>query len=261
MLIQVINLLLTLIALSFSQIIIAPNHYSSAAGGETCVGLLVCQNFEGTGYDNGETWVEAGTPLPDEDATATVLRGSQSLSIADGTGATYIVISSTGTIYAHWLYEVSDGTPIGNAVTMSMQTGTGLRWYISHRTTGYLRVYNGTINVTGTTTLMADNTTYHIWGLYTPGTGANGVSTLWVGTSTARPGTAEATVTTGDATTNIDRVYCQNVAAGDFTVLEDQVLVDDVEFTSVYAAMPQYEIYKDIVSAWEWFLNVSYASR
>jgi len=60
------------------------------AGGDECDSTLVCQNFEGTGYDNSETW--DGTNDNEDYAGASVIRGSQSLELTYDAG-----IPSAGT--------------------------------------------------------------------------------------------------------------------------------------------------------------------
>ena len=63
------------VAPAFSPAINAVLGMRAAAVNE-CTGALVCQNFEGAGYDNydnGESWTTTDSPNPDY--TTTVLRG------------------------------------------------------------------------------------------------------------------------------------------------------------------------------------------
>jgi hypothetical protein len=188
------------------------------------------ENAEADEYDNAAT---AETGVVDGNYTTTILRGAQSIYLADGANTVYWTITTTDAVYFHFQFRTDDATPTANNVTFALQVGTGLRYYISHRTGGQLRVYNNTVNATGTT-VLADNTTYHIWGEYVPGSGANGISRLWLGTTTTRPGSVEVEVTAGNATGDINRLYFVNAAAGDQNIIVDQVYLDDTtQFTTV----------------------------
>ena len=69
-----------------------------------------CQNAEGSGYDNSETWTEAGATSPNEDYSgANVLRGSQSIEMQD-TGSDARITSpafSATSFYGHFMMRNS----------------------------------------------------------------------------------------------------------------------------------------------------------
>src|SRR5437667_300972 len=80
-------------------------------GAAPCVDL-VSQGFEGTGYDNGETWVQSGSDTINKDYTAHVLDGSQSLFIASTNGAqTTITFAGQNEVYVYMMIrpEVING--------------------------------------------------------------------------------------------------------------------------------------------------------
>ena len=220
-----------------AQIIIAPSHYSSGGAGESCTGYLVCQNFGGTGYDNGETWTEVSGPNPDY--TGTILRGSQSLLLENVAGDS-IRIGEYTDFWAFLRFRTNDGTPAVARNFFAITEGNGLTVCarITLFTSGYLRVYNGTANLTGTTTQLANNTTYYIWlhGVKGAGTG-DGVSTVYIDTDNTRPASAEVTITTGtwdSDNPNTHRLFIYNAAgAGADSMIIDQVLIDDAEIIDV----------------------------
>ena len=203
-----------------------------------CAGKLVCQNFEGTGYDNRETWTELGTTL-DEDYTATVLRGSQSLYMTDPAGGTSpnVTVSHTAAdpVWGHMLYRTSDGTPAANHVIVKeMDAAVADVCLIQNRTTGVLRVYCGTA-FANTVTTVADNTTYNVWWYYDSGTGANAECRVGISTDGTRPssGNGYAVTTTGTSTTSAAQVQLRLSGDDSATFLRDQVYVDDASFTTV----------------------------
>jgi hypothetical protein len=80
----------------------------------------------------------------------------------------------------------------------------------------------------GTTIVPAINTTYYFWWYYKPGTGANAVCSFWVSTTTTKPGTENATQSTGTNTTTPDQLMLPSYSSGGFnTVVHDKIRVDD----------------------------------
>lgn len=209
-----------------------PGVKAYTAGGGECDGYLACQNFEGTGYDNSETWTEDTTDgVVDEDYTTTVLRGSQSLQLTRTTaegGNTYKSITPQSTV---WVFLRMQTAAIGSDeyfLKVQDESGTVVGTFLI-RTSGVLRFTHGAVNCTGTTVLSA-STTYFIWLRYTAGTGADGVTTYYVGTSATRPGAAEASCSTGSGTASIGRVQLK---AGFTTKIMDQILIKATEITDV----------------------------
>lgn len=78
---------------------------ASSSSAAAAVTYLVKQDFEGAGYDNGETWVESGTGTINEDYTTVVLEGSESLRInmASQTAKTLIVFPAQREVWAYFL--------------------------------------------------------------------------------------------------------------------------------------------------------------
>ena len=193
----------------------------------TCTGFMFCQNFEGTGYDNSETWTEGGTV--DEDYTTTVLRGSQSCSLADSSSIRHNTGGTYTEIYAFARYRFADATPTSSTYIYKNLDGSADFGGLKLLTTGRLSCDHGAQSNVSSGSLSSD-TTYYIWIHFKASTGAgDGIMSATVST-TRNP--AEATAALGcseeagdDADTNIDTVYFGSSAAGGAGVIVDQVLV------------------------------------
>jgi hypothetical protein len=200
---------------------------SAACADASCTGFMFCQNFEGTGYDNSETWTEAGTV--DEDYTTIHLRGSQSCSLANSSSIRHNTGGTYTEIYAFARYQFADATPTASPVIYKNTDGAADFGVLSLNTAGTLKCKHGTQTNTASSAL-SNATTYYIWIHFKASTGAgDGIMTATV--STTR-NIAEATAALGcsvengdDDDTNIDTVWFGNIADGDAGVIVDQVLV------------------------------------
>jgi hypothetical protein len=202
---------------------------SSAAN--ECDGKLVCQNFEGTGYDNSESWSEVDSP--DEDYTTTVLRGSQSLDISGDTyESTTITFSATGPCYVFFRFRFS-ALPSSDASIFIMRDASDNQLAaLRLRSNGYIRAYNGTGGYENSGGTYSANTTYYVWLEYTAGSGADGETKVYIDTDTTKPA-ATITVSDGDATTDATKVVLTNGNDGTPNFVFDQILVDDEAISDV----------------------------
>lgn len=209
---------------------------------DECLDKLVCQNFEGTGYDNSESWTEyvgAGGTVDEDDTTATVLRDSQQLKIYAGdsgsTSNAYASFTAQSELWFHVRVKFPDGTPTNATYFLTLSDGSSTSAFVSLLTTGAIRAYQGTVYVAGGSTppLFTNDTAYHIWGYYKASDAgmSNGKMTIWVGTGTTRPEATECSVNTGTAETTVARILLQEKYQG--TAYFDQVIVDDASFTTV----------------------------
>jgi hypothetical protein len=207
--------------------VIAQKNANASCADASCTGFMFCQNFEGTGYDNSETWKEAGTV--DEDYTTIHLRGSQSCSLANSSSIRHDTGGTYTEIYAFARYQFADATPTVETDIYKNTDGAADFGALSLNTAGKLRCRHGTATNTAASAL-SDATTYYIWIHFKASTGADdGIMTATV--STTR-NIAEATAALGcsvengdDADTNIDTVFFGNTTAGGAGVIIDQVLV------------------------------------
>ncbi len=207
---------------------------TAACADSSCAGFDVCQNFEGTGYDNSETPTESGdcdspNSCNEDDTTATVLRGSQQLAIANSNGAYPYVAFSFGSAtgkYAHFRIKVTDATPdVDTFIAAWASEGSPLA-YLYLTTDGTLYVTDDWTHVATTVGTISDNTATDIFVRYAKGTGADGILSIGFSTDHTEPSSGNnfASLSDGNMTSNIDQLILINDNPG-YTVYFDQVLV------------------------------------
>ena len=215
---------------------------ASGGGGctETCGDYLICQNFEGTGYDNSESWsqLDGGADCTiNPDYTTVNLRssGSQSFAITITSSTICRVTSPTfsdaSTLYGHFMFQLPDLSVAGS--TIILLNGTTTLGSIETKTDGKLRVYQGSVYNDSSSSVISVDTPYHIWFKYVaedPDTALNGQMLVWVGTTTTRPASPTNTITTGTSALAVNAIRFQTPVS---TRIWDQVLLDTVEFATV----------------------------
>lgn len=211
----------------------------AAPAGFSCTGYLKCQNFEGTGYDNSETWAEelaTDGVVDEDDTTATILLGSQQLKITGPTSGSSMACTTFSAQDDIWIYfklKTADGQFTANMSILSILDGSdNTIGYIQHRTPGTLRFYNGSVSGTSSTTFGdGSQGPYYIWFHWAKSTGSNGVATGYVNTSSTRDA-AEVNVTNGDATAQAVKL-CLTTSYTTQSNYYDRVLVKTSEITDV----------------------------
>jgi hypothetical protein len=213
----------------------APNITAVSASltgeGVSAITYLVNQNFEGTGYDNSESWTETiGTNgISDEDdTTATVLRDSQQLKLYAGDSGQLTRsrkgITANGSLYAHFLFSTTNVTP-GTlqkffALENSGQTG---QLYISLQSDGKLRVTHGT-GVAITAGALLANTKYHVWVRYVKAASGDGVYSVAFSTTTTEPTSGNNFAGGSNGSSTGDVAIVQLYASLQLTHYFDQIL-------------------------------------
>jgi hypothetical protein len=208
---------------------------AAACGDSSCTGFLVCQNFEGAGYDNSETWTEGGAP--NEDSTSPILRGAQSL-LCDAAEAGKGPAFAQTEFYGHVLFQFGVDPPGGTRrLIYFVDSGEVIKGSILLLSTKYLRGEHGTGAANSSTTVLSVNTTYHIWWYWkseTEESAADGKLTIWVAPLTTRDkasATQQIAITNGTSVETIDKVYLYGIAAETYSY--DQVLIKTTDFTTV----------------------------
>jgi len=205
---------------------------ASAGGGAT---YLRDQNFEGTGYDNSETWSEtAGTP--DEDYTATVLLGSQSLFL-DGSGSANQRTSCptfTGQtdVWYYFLWRPVTLTGSGTTTFCSVMNGTTELFQVQCSSAGALRV-SGSVNSAATTSTVTVGNTYHVWVHYAAdidGGAASALCSVAFSTTGTKPtsGNNYTAATTGTDTATSNNMRFLVIGTTLTQNIYDHFLADDV---------------------------------
>jgi hypothetical protein len=202
--------------------------------------FLINQGFEGTGYDNGETWTGAGTGTVDADETTTVIAGSQSLHITlvSQTGSTYAVFTGQGSVFVKFRLRVAS-TNGGTQTIATLRNGTTV--LASLILAGASRVIRanaagGSNNTsTGTGSEVPVNQDLYVWFEYIKGTGSNAVCRVGWAATDSKPtfvaaGTTTAISANGSSTSDANRIYLGNPNEGYFDAYFDTVQVSASAF-------------------------------
>lgn len=197
---------------------------------------LRAQNFEGTGYDNGETWIEGGTlGIVDEDYTGVVLKGSQSLrlqSVNNDTVYSYNTFTGISEVWGFfrmkWVTKTSGTTfhQLRNNVSVVL-----LELKVNSGASATVTLTSGGQTAT-TTSTMAVGTEYYVWYHYLKGSGANATAEVWFSNTSVKPGdgtAGHAKVTNSNSTTDAAEValYIENVSATSNEAIFDRFYLDD----------------------------------
>lgn len=206
-----------------------------------CDGYIICQNFEGTGYDNSETWgtYESGTGyVHDPDFTSLALRGSQSLRLYGGgdsgeyAGAYSLFASSQPELYVAFRFYAN---PLSETTQELINLSTGGDGSPGTRIvlpgTGIAYVDSGLTASSGGSCSISPDTTYYVWLDAIKGTGSNAVARMYVGTTRTKPETPCASLTNGSLSTNMDSVTFLANHNGDLLI--DQVMIKTSAFTTL----------------------------
>ncbi len=189
---------------------------------------LINQNFEGTGYDNGETWTESGTP--NEDATPALV-GSQSLEYTGSNQNAYASFTAQTTVYAYAQVRRMSQPTGTNGGVFSLRSTDGVTGRVSFAVnynspnTEFKIATDGTFSAASATVQAGLNDkTWHVWLKYV----ANGTCELAMSETGTKPTAAGAGVVflekadTSGGTAG--RIYAY-VAANDGGWKVDRVLV------------------------------------
>lgn len=190
---------------------------------------LINQGFEGSGYDNGETWTESGTGTINEDYTGVTMDGAQTLRIALAaqTGRTVSpTFAATKPCYVYFKWRAVAFPSSGSTVIACIYSGSTRLTQVSVSSAGVFTVRNGSTGGT-TTGSVSTGTTYHIWITYTVG-GTDGTSNLGYSTDGVKP--TGYTHSGGDATASADNLCIGQITGSSSATCEfiyDHVLVNN----------------------------------
>ena len=220
---------------------------------DDCTGKLGCQNFEGTGYDNSETWTEGTegtltTGVLNEDYAVSPIRGSQSLRMKDdstnGFWTTYM-FPAQDDIYLFMQFKLVDYPAIDRPyevmtfyhyvvdpyeldflVVLEVDATAGTHYHFTFYTYG-----TGGGHLTSETTERTTGTVYNVWLYLKKGT-TNNNAQGWLRVADANtftmPGTNNLSFTNGTWGTD-------NFTAAGFTTQAGagyEYVVDHVIFSS-----------------------------
>lgn len=211
------------------------NPYRFAGGASPT--YLIKQGFETatTGYDNGETWTEAGTGVIDHADTdsPSPLVGTQSLRItlAGTQETTFSAFAAQSTAYGFMALN-----RVANSSTVTLATfrsGASVRCTVSMTGSGAIRIAAAGTAVAVVDTVAVGETVY-IWWRYTLGSGLDAVGEVWTSATETKPPSSgdNYAVQAGTATTTVDRIYIGDTTNQTDEFVYDKVRVDDVAIGS-----------------------------
>jgi len=202
------------------------------SGSAPAPSYLVNQNFEGTGYDNSESWSETtSSGTVDEDYTGVVLLGSQSLRLNSNEGEvvdTKTSFTAQSTAWAFCLFQPKTWNSSVGDTQFYLADGSNnilAGMFVQNDGTVKFKV-NGSSSAASATTLSLDQT-YYVWIHYV----TSGTCTLYMSTTSTRPSSdgSGAVVLTGTAAaTNTSKVILYNGYFGGQFIF-DKVLVSGSE--------------------------------
>ena len=225
----------------------------------TPANYLVCQNFEGTGFDNSEYWIKGfedtpSTGVVDEDYTSAPLIGSQSLRMKDdadyGGYTVHKWRGDDGGIDEAWfcfMVKFLD-SPSNETLVEIMQTywveGTldspttvELHEIIGVDSSGHLGVFNEQEGEVGEGAALSLNTLYYVWYHINRADLSNATWELYVSETTTKPGSPYASGTSQinsvASTTYINALGFTTFHAEGYEYLIDRAIVDDAEIGDV----------------------------
>jgi hypothetical protein len=188
----------------------------------TSAAYLINQNFEGTGYDNSESW--SGSWDADYATAPAPLVGSQSAHATTAIAMTSPSFTASGDVWVY--FQLYFNARIDNTSIFDFRNATPASVAsISTRPGSLARCSNGTVNSSDSVGTFTTGTKYHCWGHYVKGTGANGFMSFGWSTTGTKPtsGNNYVQVTTGTATTDVTAIRFNGAASQDMII--DHVLV------------------------------------
>lgn len=220
------------------------------AESDECEGYIVCQNFEGTGYDNSETWVEdtdgACTGcVTNEDYATSPLRGSQSLLINDGTVASWTVtdFSARDSAYVFFMFKLTEA-PSDDADVMTLLSdydsyapkfGAGVLITSGRKLKIFHYNYGTSLTASDNgDTVLELNTKYYIWFYAAKGTGSNGVAWVKINTVNEEPAGTEVSISSGQGLTDsLIHMQFSTYHGAAYEYIVDQALLKSTAIGSV----------------------------
>jgi len=185
---------------------------------------LLSEGFEGVGFEN-TGWTTFSTSDPDYAASPLV--GSQSLRCNGTSSFIQRPFAPGNSFYCYFQVRWLAYSPFKFVVDWLDSSINSVTRVVTDGFPNRLHIVHGEANVTGTT-VLAENTTYHVWVEWTRGTGANGTMSLFLSSTGVKPGSPEATITTGSG---INPIAAFDVgpfdAATSTDVIYDRILIDD----------------------------------
>ena len=196
------------------------------AAGADPVSYLVQQGFEGTGYDNDETWVSTGTGTVDPDYAANPLVGSQSLQLVTSAqpGAAYIEFDARSDSFGFFRYRLDSGSAATVASFRNGSTAVAVMSVVG----GKLRVLAAGGSNNDSAGNFPTETDVYVWFEYEAGSGLDAVARAGWSEYGTKPsltagGAASAVSNDGTGLGTFTRFYLGTTGSGTSSVVYDHV--------------------------------------
>ncbi len=223
--------LICLLLLGYVSSIAYMNPYIAGGTGDECTGYLVCQNHEGTGYDNDESWTESNVVNEDYATAPAPFRGSYSVYLTDDGTDSYNYLDFTATdpvyVFARFAAKACD-TAFHEVMKLKDSSNNVLLVRCKEVSSNpTFDIVHGSVASGSQASGYSYDTEYCFWFDYESGSGADGTANLYISTPSGGDCTKPAatlSIANGDGTTTAQRYYnlCINV---DDTIIVDQILV------------------------------------
>lgn len=185
---------------------------------------LISENFEGTGLPSG--WTGSG----DFDYTTSPMEGSQSFRTTSGAisaQANYSALTNG------WMYLIFRRDTSGDGYVAGFSSTNGLTWRAYFRISssgGMLQISHGSVITNSADGLVTAGTTYHVWYNYITGSGANGISKLFLSTTSAKPVSPILEISNGNGTAPAECVLLYTATTT--SIVRDKIRVSNSEIGS-----------------------------
>ncbi len=203
---------------------------TSGGGGPS---YLVNQNFEGTGYDNGETWTSAGGGTVNADYATNPIVGSQSLYITGTATSTYRSFSAQDSVFGFARVRFETYDTGGNRNFWSIRDGSGTSVAdFGITSAGKMRATaaGGSANTSLDTIPTGGGYDLYIWFEYVKGTGSDAIARVGWSMDGTKPTFAasaakSAVSSNGTTTSQGARFYWGATASSVFEIVTDKTLI------------------------------------
>lgn len=171
-------------------------------------------------------WTNAVSPTWNYNTSPAPLIGNYSWKSGGSSSLSYTTYTGTGDVWAFCHFTMSAQTNPLNMLYLRDASANSIA-YASIRTTGALRAYNGTSYQATAAGAVSIDVEYAIWVHYTKGTGANGVTNVYLVTGSETRPSLTIGVTTGNATADAAQILL--MGADSSTTIIDKIRVSASE--------------------------------
>ena len=147
-------------------------------------------------------WVDASSPVWAYTTSPAPLVGTRSFACDSTSDASVHSFTAAAGCWAFCYYNVD---VFGASLFQLLNSSDTIVAGCAFRSDGSVRAINGTSTLDSAGGLVSPATTYCVWLHYTKGTGANGVTDVYVSNTSTIPGSPTISVTSGDASTDASK--------------------------------------------------------